>query len=127
MLASHYIDAKSCSLAFPFLSFPFLSFPFFSFLFCTAEHACAHVLMPLVWCQQENQDKFLLQLNRDDGWSVMGVFDGHGMWGGKVASIVRDGMLKALKDVDGRKMNGSDPEMVHLLSGLFLDCMILLG
>ena len=86
-----------------------------------AEHlsaAWAHVLMPLVCCQQENQDKFLLQLNRDDGWSVMGVFDGHGMWGGKVASIVRDGMLKALKDVDGRKMNGSDPEMVHLLSRL---------
>ncbi|DBA79564.1 TPA: hypothetical protein ACH3X1_008259 [Trebouxia sp. C0004] len=62
--------------------------------------------------KKENQDKFLLQLNRDDGWSVMGVFDGHGMWGGKVATIVRDGMLKALKDVDGRKMNGSDPEMV---------------
>lgn len=62
--------------------------------------------------KKENQDKFLLQLNRDDGWSVMGVFDGHGMWGGKVASIVRDAMLKALKDVDGRKMNGSDPEMV---------------
>ena len=74
--------------------------------------------MPLGCCQQENQDKFLLQLNRDDGWSVMGVFDGHGMWGGKVASIVRDAMLKALKDVDGRKMNGSDPEMVHLPSGL---------
>ena len=84
-----------------------------------AQHlsaAWALVLMPLVCCQQENQDKFLLQLNRDDGWSVMGVFDGHGMWGGKVASIVRDSMLKALKDVDGRKMNGSDPEMVHLLS-----------
>lgn len=62
--------------------------------------------------KKENQDKFLLQLNRDDGWSVMGVFDGHGMWGGKVASIVRDSMMKAMKDVDGRKMNGSDPEMV---------------
>jgi len=80
--------------------------------------------MPLVCCQQENQDKFLLQLNRDDGWSVMGVFDGHGMWGGKVASIVRDGMLEALKDVDGRKMNGSDPEMVHLLSRLFTHVIV---
>ena len=68
---------------------------------------------------QENQDKFLLQLNRDDGWSVMGVFDGHGMWGGKVASIVRDSMMKAMKDVDGRKMNGSDPEMVCLSASFF--------
>lgn len=68
---------------------------------------------------QENQDKFLLQLNRDDGWSVMGVFDGHGMWGGKVASIVRDSMMKAMKDVDGRKMNGSDPEMVRLSASFF--------
>ena len=132
MLASHYIDAKSRSLVFPSLPFPSLPFPSLPFPslpfpFYSAEHAWAHVLMSLVWCQQENQDKFLLQLNRDDGWSVMGVFDGHGMWGGKVASIVRDGMLKALKDVDGRKMNGSDPEMVHLLSGLFLDCMKLLG
>lgn len=63
-------------------------------------------------CLQENQDKFMLQMNREDGWTVMGVFDGHGMWGGKVASAVRDGMVRAMKDVDGRKMNGSDPEMV---------------
>lgn len=54
----------------------------------------------------------MLQMNREDGWTVMGVFDGHGMWGGKVASAVRDGMVRAMKDVDGRKMNGSDPEMV---------------
>lgn len=63
-------------------------------------------------CLQENQDKFMLQMNREDGWTVMGVFDGHGMWGGKVASAVRDGMVRAMKEVDGRKMNGSDPEMV---------------
>ena len=62
---------------------------------------------------QENQDKFLLQLNREDGWSIMGVFDGHGNWGGRVASTVRDSMLSAMKNVDGRKMNGSDPEMVQ--------------
>ena len=61
---------------------------------------------------QENQDKFLLQLNREDGWSVMGVFDGHGNWGGRVASAVRDSIVTAMKCVDGRKMNGSDPEMV---------------
>ena len=61
---------------------------------------------------QENQDKFMLQMNREDGWTVMGVFDGHGMWGGKVASAVRDGMVRAMRDVDGRKMNGSDPETV---------------
>lgn len=62
---------------------------------------------------QENQDKFLLQMNRDDGWTVMGVFDGHGMWGGKVASAVRDSMVAAMRDVDGRKMDGSDPEKVQ--------------
>ena len=45
----------------------------------------------------------------------MGVFDGHGMWGGKVGTIVRDGMRQAMKDVDGRKMNGSDPEAVSTL------------
>lgn len=56
----------------------------------------------------------MLQMDRDDGWTVMGVFDGHGMWGGKVASAVRDGMVRAMKDVDGRKMNGSDPEMVQM-------------
>lgn len=61
---------------------------------------------------QENQDKFLLQLNREDGWSVMGVFDGHGNWGGRVATSVRDSMLTAMKNIDGRKMSGSDPEMV---------------
>ena len=54
----------------------------------------------------------MLQMNREDGWTVMGVFDGHGMWGGKVASAVRDGMVRAMRDVDGRKMNGSDPETV---------------
>lgn len=56
----------------------------------------------------------MLQMNREDGWTVIGVFDGHGMWGGKVASAVRDGMVRAMKDVDGRKMNGSDPEMVQI-------------
>ena len=76
-------------------------------------------------CVQENQDKFLLQLNRDDGWSVMGVFDGHGMWGGKVASLVRDSMLKGIKDVDARKMNGRDPEMVSsALHQLFLALLV---
>ena len=54
----------------------------------------------------------MLQMNREDRWTVMGVFDGHGMWDGKVASAVRDGMVRAMKDVDGRKMNGSDPETV---------------
>ena len=53
----------------------------------------------------------------------MGVFDGHGMWGGRVASVVRDSMLKAMKDVDGRKMNGSDPEAV--CSPPWLSCMLL--
>ena len=43
----------------------------------------------------------------------MGVFDGHGNWGGRVASTVRDSMLSAMKNVDGRKMNGSDPETVQ--------------
>ncbi|KAL3161715.1 hypothetical protein ABBQ38_008813 [Trebouxia sp. C0009 RCD-2024] len=61
--------------------------------------------------KKENQDKFLLQLNREDGWSVMGVFDGHGNWGGRVATSVRDSMLTAMKNIDGRKMSGSDPEM----------------
>ena len=42
----------------------------------------------------------------------MGVFDGHGNWGGRVASSVRDSIAAAMKSVDGRKMNGSDPEMV---------------
>lgn len=58
----------------------------------------------------------MLQLNREDGWSIMGVFDGHGNWGGRVASTVRDSMLSAMKRVDGRKMNGSDPEMVQPLT-----------
>ena len=49
----------------------------------------------------------MLQMNREDRWTVMGVFDGHGKWGGKVASAVRHGMVRAMKDVDGRKMNGS--------------------
>lgn len=61
---------------------------------------------------QENQDKFLLQLNREDGWSIMGVFDGHGAWGGKVATAVRNSMVSAMKNIDGRKMSGSDPEAV---------------
>ena len=43
----------------------------------------------------------------------MGVFDGHGNWGGRVATAVRDSVLSAMKNVDGRKMSGSDPEMVR--------------
>ena len=58
----------------------------------------------------------MLQLNREDGWSIMGVFDGHGNWGGRVATAVRDSMMSAMKKVDGCKMNGSDPEMVQFLA-----------
>ena len=72
---------------------------------------------------QENQDKFLLQLNREDGWSIMGVFDGHGNWGGRVAATVRDSMLSAMKQVDGRKMNGSDPEVVLPFNPVSSCCM----
>lgn len=71
---------------------------------------------------QENQDKFLLQLNREDGWSIMGVFDGHGNWGGRVATAVRDSILSAMKKVDGRKMNGSDPEAVQLFHSVSNCC-----
>ena len=61
---------------------------------------------------QENQDRYLLQLDRPDGWCVMGVFDGHGVYGGKVSAHVRSAFGELLSSVDGRKA-GQDPRKVR--------------
>ena len=61
---------------------------------------------------QENQDCYLLQLDRPDGWCVMGVFDGHGVYGGKVSSHVRNAFAEVLSSVDGRRA-GQDPRKVR--------------
>ena len=61
---------------------------------------------------QENQDCYLLQLDRADGWCVMGVFDGHGVYGGKVSAHVRTAFGEVLGSVDGRRA-GQDPRKVR--------------
>ena len=61
---------------------------------------------------QENQDCYLLQLDRPDEWCVMGVFDGHGVYGGKVSSHVRNAFAEVLGSMDGRRV-GQDPRKVE--------------
>lgn len=61
---------------------------------------------------QENQDCYLLQLDRPDEWCVMGVFDGHGVYGGKVSSHVRNAFAEVLGSMDGRRV-GQDPRKVR--------------